>query len=286
MYTFFSIIVDGAAYGMILFMIAVGLSITMGLMRVINLAHGSFAVLGGVFCHLLIVRLGVPFLPATILSVVAVVLVAVPIERVLYRHVYGLGELEQVLATIGLTFIVIASINLLLGSSLISVPLPSAMQGSVDLGFKVVPVHRLYVIAVGLTCVVALFALVEKTRFGIYLRAAVDNQKTAAALGLDTSLLFALTFALGAGLAALGGVMGAELLPIEAFYPLRYLVLVLVVVSVGGMGSIAGLFFAALALGILDTALKYLVPDMGTIAFYVAFMVFLVTRPYGLLGRA
>ena len=281
-----SIMVDGIAYGMILFMIAVGLSITMGLMRVINLAHGSFAVLGGVFCHLMVVRLGVPFLPATILSVAAVVLVSVPIERVLYRHIYGLGELEQVLATIGLTFVVIASINLFLGSSLIPIPLPDAMRGSIDLGFKVVPVHRLYVIAVGLACVSGLFALVEKTRFGIYLRASVDNQKTAAALGLDTSLIFALTFALGAGLAALGGVMGAELLPIEAHYPLRYLVLVLLVVSVGGMGSIAGLFFAALILGTLDTALRYLVPDLGTIAFYLAFMIFLATRPNGLLGRA
>jgi branched-chain amino acid transport system permease protein len=280
-----SIILDGVAYGMILFLISVGLSVTMGLMRIMNLAHGGFAIIGGAIVHVLTFRLGVDFIPAAALSITAVVLIALVLEWSVYRPIYRFGELEQVLATIGITFIVIAIVNFLLGSTLLPIRLSRFMTGSLNLGFKTLPLHRVIVIIVGLAILALLYLLIERTRFGIYLRASVDNRAAASALGIDTSKIYAVTFALGGGLAALGGMLGAELLPLEAYYPLRYMVLFLTVVAVGGLGSIAGSFIAALGLGILDTASRYLFSEYGTIFFFAAVMLILSLYPNGLLGK-
>jgi len=144
----------------------------------------------------------------------------------------------------------------------------------------------LVVIISGLLVLAGLWLLMEKTRFGIYLRAAVDNRIAAASLGINTPLVYLVAFATGAGLAAVGGILGAELLPIEAYYPLRYMVLFLIVVSVGGLGSISGSFLASISLGILDTAGRYLLPGIGTIFFFVAIVVLLALRPNGLMGKA
>ncbi|ASM75221.1 high-affinity branched-chain amino acid transport system permease protein LivH (plasmid) [Pseudosulfitobacter pseudonitzschiae] len=283
---FMNIAVDGIAYGMILFMISVGLSVTMGLMRVVNLAHGGFALLGGTFAHWFTQELGLPFWPAVLLAIMATIAIALPLERVIYRRIYGFGDLQQVLATIGLTFLMIASVNYWQGSSLLSIPLPENLKQSVDLGFRTLPVHRLVVITVGLAAILGLWLLLERTLFGIRLRAAVDNRGTASALGIDTDWIFMAAFGLGAGLAALGGILGAEILPIDAYYPVRYMVLFLIVVAVGGMGSIAGSFIAALGLGTLETATRYLVPDYATIVFFTFVIVLLAVRPQGLLGKA
>ena len=282
----FSILIDGIAYGMILFMISVGLSVVMGLMRVINLAHGGFALMGGAFAHWFTVGLGLPFVPGAALAILATMIIALPLEVVLYQRIYKMTELEQVLATIGITFIMIAAVNFWLGSALLAVPIPDWMTGSVDLGFRTLPLHRIVVIGVGVAVILVLILALDKTRFGIHLRAAVDHRDTAATLGINTNRIFALTFMLGAGLAALGGILGAELLPIDAYYPLRYMVLFLIVVAVGGMGSITGSFAAALGLGVLDTAARYLVSDFAAIAFFVLVMAVLMLRPQGLLGRA
>ncbi|WP_306133011.1 branched-chain amino acid ABC transporter permease [Roseivivax marinus] len=281
-----NIAVDGMAYGMILFMIAVGLSVTMGLMRVVNLAHGGFALIGGALAHWLGQDLGLGFLPALFLAIAGTVAVALPLERVIYRRIYGFGELQQVLATIGLTFLMIATINLWQGSTLLPVGLPAVLSQPIDLGFRTLPAHRIAVIVLGVAVIVGLWLLLDKTRFGIRLRAAVDNRGTASAHGINTDRIYMATFGLGAALAALGGIMGAELLPIEAYYPLRYMVLFLIVVAVGGMGSIAGSFLAALGLGIVETAARYLVPDFATIAFFVLVIALLAIRPQGLMGRA
>ncbi|MBY3516557.1 branched-chain amino acid ABC transporter permease [Rhizobium laguerreae] len=281
-----SIVVDGVAYGMILFMISVGLSITMGLMRIINLAHGGFALLGGAAVHLLTTRLNVAFIPALLVAVLAVVLVSVLLERLLYRHIYGFNELGQVLATIGIVFIMIATVNLFLGSTILPLGAPVIFTTPIDLGFRTLPFHRLVVIISGLLVLAGLWLLMEKTRFGIYLRAAVDNRIAAASIGINTPLVYLVAFATGAGLAAVGGILGAELLPIEAYYPLRYMVLFLIVVSVGGLGSISGSFLASISLGILDTAGRYLLPGIGTIFFFVAIVVLLALRPNGLMGKA
>lgn len=281
-----NIAVDGIAYGMILFMIAVGLSVTMGLMRVVNLAHGGFALIGGALAHWLGRELGLPFVTAVALAIAGTVALAIPLERLVYRRIYGFGELQQVLATIGLTFLMIATVNLWLGSSLLAIPLPEALQRSIDLGFRQLTAHRVTVIVVGLAVILGHWALLDRTRFGIRLRAAVDNRDTASALGIDTGTIYTLTFALGAGLAALGGILGAELLPIDAYYPLRYMVLFLIVVAIGGLGSILGSFAAALAIGLVETASRYLLPDFATIVTFALVILFLALRPQGLLGRA
>lgn len=284
--TLLNILIDGVAYGMILFMIAVGLSVTMGLMRVINLAHGGFALIAGAVAHWLGVAKGVGFWSALPVALAVTVVIALVLEQALYRGIYRMGELQQVLATIGIAFLMIAIVNVLLGSTILSIPLPSAMRGSVDLGIRSLPIHRVYVIGAGIAVVAALHLLIERTRFGISLRAAVDNRGAAASLGINTSRIFSISFALGAGLAGLGGILGAELLPVDANYPLRYMVLFLVVVAVGGLGSVTGSFVAALGLGIVETATRYLLPGFGTIVFYLAMMGVLSWRPRGLLGRA
>lgn len=285
MWTLLNIAVDGVTYGMILFMITVGLSVTMGLMRVINLAHGGFALVAGAATHWLTVTKGFGFWPAALAALAATMALAAVLEQALYRGIYRMGELQQVLATIGIAFLMIAAVSYLLGSTILSIPLPEAMRGSVDLGIRTVPAHRVFVIGAGLCVAAGLYLLIERTRFGISLRAAVDNRDAAASVGIDTSRIYALAFALGAGLAGLGGILGAELLPVDANYPLRYMVLFLVVVAVGGLGSITGSFVAALGLGLVDTATRYLLPGFGTIVFYLVMMAVLTLRPRGLLGR-
>lgn len=281
----FNICIDGIAYGMILFMISVGLSVTMGLMNVVNLAHGGFALIGGTLMHWFTQDLNIGFWLALLPALAGTILLALPLERVLYRRIYRFPELQQVLATIGLTFLIIASINLWQGSSLLPIILPDELKSTLHLGFRTLPTHRIVVIALGLITIFGLWVLIDRTGFGIRLRAAVDNRDAAAALGIDTSKVYMLTFGLGAGLAALGGIFGAELLPMDAYYPLRYMVLFLVVVAVGGKGSIIGSFIAALGLGIAETSVRYLLPEMSTIAFFVLVMVLLAIRPHGLLGR-
>jgi len=280
-----SILIDGTAYAMILFMITVGLSITLGLMHVVNMAHGAFAMLGGFAAVELMSRLGLRFELALVIAVVATALVSVPIERFVISRVYGRPELDQALLTIGVAFVAIALVNLWLGASFSSIDLPAWLSGPVDLGFRSFPRHRVAVIVLGCLVSAALWLFIGRSRFGVKLRAAVDNPGIAQSVGINTSLLYSLAFAIGAGLAALGGIAGAELLPMEANYPVKYLVLFLAVVAVGGQGTLFGTFLAALLLGLVDTASKYLLPDLASISFYLTMLLVLALRPQGLLGR-
>jgi branched-chain amino acid transport system permease protein len=286
MQTALSIGTDAFAYGMVLFMITIGLSVTMGLMKVVNLAHGAFAMIGGYIASYAIQQAGLPFWLALVGAVAGTIVIAVPLERLLYRRIYGASELSQVLMTIGITFVIIGVANYLLGPTLKTIPLPPALSGPVDIGFRTIPAHKLFAIAVGVAVAIGLWALVERTRFGVRLRAAVDNAPMAEALGVRTSLVYSASFALGIGLAALGGVIGAQLLPIEPYYALRYMVTFLVVVSVGGAGSIGGAILACLLLGAIDTGARYFVPEYGEFFFYLAVIVIVAFFPNGLLGRA
>ncbi len=282
METLFGIAVDGVAYGMILFIISVGLSVTLGLMRVVNLAHGAFAMVGGYIASYAAQGLGLPYPAALAVAVGLTVLATLPLETLLYRRIYGhANELSQVLLTIGLTFVIVAGVNYLFGPSLKRIPLPDLLMGTVSLGPKSIPTHRAFVIAMGAVTLLALWWLLERTDFGIRLRAAVDDPAMAAALGIRTERLYMATFAIGSGLAALGGVLGAELLPLEPYYAIRYIVLFLAVVAVGGAGSIFGSAAAALALGITDTAGKYLIPNFGEFFFYAALILILFRWPHG-----
>jgi len=280
-----NILIDGVVYGMVLFIISVGLSVTMGLMRFINLAHGAFAMLGGFVAALLVREQGWPFASAVLTAIAVAALFAAVLEALVFRHLYHRSALQQVLFTIGFTFVCIAAANLLAGASIQQLPLPDWMSGSIDLGGRTLPRQRVAVVIAGLAVVVWLAWMVLKTRFGIWLRASVDNASMAAALGINIRAVQCATFAAGAALAALGAVMGAELMPLEPYWPLKYLVLMLVVVSVGGLGSIAGTLCAALLLGVVDTAARYLASSYGNFFFYAAMIVLLAWRPHGLLKR-
>jgi len=280
-----SILIDGVAYAMILFMITVGLSMTMGLMRVVNLAHGAFAMLGGFFAATIPQRLGVPIGLGFVLAIVLVGLLALLFERILLRRFYRRDDLDQMLVTIGLMFVATAAVNLLFGSTVTSVALPELFNGTVDLGFRSIPRHRLIVVACGLVVVCVLWLAVDKSSFGIRVRAAVDNAPIARTIGIDTTKIYAATFVMGAALAALGGIAGAELLPMEPTYASKYLVILLAVVAVGGNGNLFGSFFAALLLGIVETSMKYMVPQLASAAFFLTMIVVLLVRPQGLFGR-
>lgn len=281
-----NIFIDGIVYGMVLFVISVGLSVTMGLMRFINLAHGAFAMAGGYVAAWLVREQGYPFFIGLLVAMVATMLLAALLEILVFRHLYRKTELQQVLFTIGFTFACIATANALAGAYIQLIPLPDWLQGSLAMGERTLPLQRVLVVAMGLAVVFLLWLLVAKTRFGIWLRASVDNASMSSSLGINIRLVQCLTFAFGAGLAALGGVLGAELMPLEPYYPLKYLVLMLVVVSVGGLGSISGTLAAALLLGLIDTASKYLASDFGTFFFYAAMIILLAWRPDGILRRS
>jgi branched-chain amino acid transport system permease protein len=281
-----SILFLGLAYAMILYIISVGLSVTMGLMGFVNLAHGAFAMAGGYITVTLMNRYGVPFGVALLLAFILVALLSMVLERTLYARLYGAGELEQVLFTIGLVFMAVAVVRKIWGSLPQPITLPAALSGQIDLGFRSFPTYRSFLIAFSLTLILLLWLGIERTNFGARLRAAVDNRRMAESLGINTSRLFTLSFALGSGLAALGGGLGADILAIYPGYAMEYLVYFLMVVAVGGLGSIRGPFVAALLLGIGDTACKYLVPELGAFFIYLAMIGLLLWRPAGLFGRA
>jgi branched-chain amino acid transport system permease protein len=285
-WTVLSIVMDAISYGMVLFIISIGLSIMMGLMRVVNLAHGAFAMIGGYLASYALKGLGVGYPLAIVLAVIGAIVISIPFEFLLYRRIYRKSdELTQILLTIGITFLIIGVANYVLGPTSKSIPLPSALSGPFDLGFRMIPTHRLFVIACGLCTAILLWLLIDRTEFGVRMRAAVDNSDMAESLGIKTQLIFSTAFALAVGLAAFGGVVGAELLPIEPFYALRYMVMFLVVVSVGGAGSIVGALSASLLLGLADTTGKYLAPEYGEFFFYLTVILVVFLFPNGLLGR-
>jgi branched-chain amino acid transport system permease protein len=285
MQTVFSIAIDALAYGMVLFVISIGLSVTMGLMRVVNLAHGAFAMIGGYLASYATQILGLNYGLAILVAVVGTIIIAIPIERFLYRRIYGAPELTQVLMTIGITFCIIGMANYIFGPTLKTIPLPQELRGPIDLGFRSIAAHRIFAIACGLAVAGGLWFLIERTSFGVKLRASVDNAAMAAALGVRTEIIYAVSFAVAIGLAAFGGVVGAELLPVEPYYALRYMVTFLVVVSVGGAGSIPGALAACLLLGAIDTTGRYLAPEYGEFFFYLAVIVIITLFPRGLAGR-
>lgn len=280
-----NIAIDGAAYGMVLFVIAVGMSITLGLMRFVNLSHGAFAMIGGYITAILIRDVGWNFWFAWLVAVTATMVIAACLEALVLRHLYRRTELTQVLFTIGLSFFLIAGTNALAGPQIQLILLPEWLTGSIDLGFRTLPAQRALVFAVGILVVLIITLTMSRTRFGVWLRAAVDNPDAASSLGIPIRVVQCVTFAAGAGLAAVGGVLGAELMPLEPYYALKYLVLVLVVVAVGGMGSIGGTLVAALVLGTIETASKYLASGWGSLFFFLAMAVLLAWRPNGILKK-
>ena len=276
------ILLDGLAYGMILFIISVGLTVTMGLMRVVNLAHGGFAMAGGYLAAMMIPA-GVPFFIATALATIAAGFLGGIAELTVFRPLYRKGELAQVLMTFGLTFVFIAALTWLFGTDVKILPIPDYLKGLVDLGFRPYPTYRLFLIVVGLLLFLLVWFVVDGSLFGARLRAAVDNPRMARAVGIDVNRLFTITFVIGCALAGFGGVIGAEMLQLDPFYALRYLVLFLVVVAVGGLGSFKGSFVAAITIGVVETAGKFLFTDIAAFLLFALVLVLLLWRPNGLL---
>jgi branched-chain amino acid transport system permease protein len=280
-----SVAFHGIAYGMILYVISVGLSVTMGLMGFVNLAHGAFAMAGGYVLTSAISRFGLSFPLALALAFIAVAAASVLLERWLYSRLYGAGELEQVLFTIGLIFMAVAATQVTFGMLQRPVLLPDYLKGQISVLGRDFPAYRVFLIAVSSAMIAALWFGVERTLWGAMVRAAVDNRAMAQSIGINTRRLFTLTFALGSGLAGLGGALGAEIIAIQPTYPFEHLAYFLIVVAVGGLGSLRGPFAAALLIGVSDTACKYWLPQFGAFFIYVATIFLLLWRPAGLFGR-
>ena len=284
-----TILFDGIAYGMLLFILAVGLSVTLGLMNFINLAHGAFAMAGGYVTVLLMQRLNVPFLACLPLAFVFTALLGAVLERTLYRPLYTKPHLDQVLFSIGLTFMAVAAADYFMGSTQQIVQLPEWLKGRTEWGEGAWMLgmghYRLFIIAVCAALTLLLQLILSRTRFGSRLRAAVDDQRVAAGLGINVNLVFLTTFAVGSGLAGLGGALGAEVLGLDPTFPLKFMVYFLIVVAVGGTSSITGPLLAALLLGIADVAGKYYIPKLGAFIVYTLMIALLMWRPQGLFVR-
>ena len=284
--TTISILFHGLAMAMVLYLISVGLSVTMGLMGFVNLAHGAFAMAGGYTLVLLMKQQNWPFGLALLASIVICVVLSLILERLLYRRLYGGSELDQVLMTMGLIFASVGAATWLFGPVSQSLEPPAMLRGQINFLGRDFPTYRSFLILCGALLVTALWLGLERTRFGAQIRASVDNLRMAQTLGINTSRLFTIAFGLGSGLAALGGGLGADFLKVGPNYALEYLVYFLIVVAVGGLGSIRGPFVAALIVGVSDTAFKYLAPQYGAFFIYAITMAILLWRPRGLFGQS
>ena len=280
-----TILFDGVAYGLLLFILAVGLSITLGLMNFINLAHGAFAMAGGYITVIMVNRFGLSFfwsLPAAFIITAAV---GAFLERTLYIHLYEKSHLDQVLFSLGLIFMSVAAVDYFMGANQQIVNLPPSLEGRLQFLSGSIGYYRLFVIVLCSLLTIGLQLVLTMTRFGSQLRASVDDQRVARGLGIDVSRIFALTFAMGSGLAGLGGALGAPFFNIDPTFPLKFMIYFLIVIAVGGTTTITGPFFSALLLGVADVAGKYYVPVIGGFIIYTIMVAVLIFRPQGLFGR-
>jgi branched-chain amino acid transport system permease protein len=281
-----TILFDGIAYGMLLFVLACGLSVTLGLMNFVNLAHGAFAMAGGYITLILVNRAGVPFFAGLVIAFAVTAVLGALFERTLYVHLYSKTHLDQVLFTIGLVFMSVAAVDYVMGSQQVFIQIPSVLQGRFELFGIGIGRYRLLIIIVCGILTIGLQLILSGTRFGSRLRASVDDARVARGLGINVNRVFTLTFAFGSGLAGLGGALGAEILGLDPTFPLKYMVYFLIVVTVGGTSSITGPFVASLLIGIADVTGKYYVPKFGAFVIYTIMIVLLLVRPQGLFARA
>lgn len=281
-----TLLFDGVAYGMLLFVLSCGLAVTLGLMNFINLAHGAFAMAGGYVTVILTNRFGVPFLATLPIAFVATALVGALLERLLYKPMYDKSPLDQVLFSIGLVFMSVAGVDYLMGSQQQILALPDFLKGRVEIAGVGIGIYRAFLIVVCGILAVVLQLINSRTRFGSQLRASVDNRRVARGVGIKVNTVFAVTFAVGSGLAGLGGALGAEILGLDPTFPLKFMVYFLIVVSVGGTASMYGALAASILLGLADVLGKYYVPSAGGFVIYIVLVAVLVLKPQGLFARA
>ena len=281
-----TILFDGIAYGMLLFVLSVGLCVTLGLMNFINLAHGAFAMAGGYLTVLMMNRYGISFYWCLPAAFIVSALLGVVLERTLYSHLYDKTHLDQVLFSIGLIFIATAAVDYAMGASQQIINLPAHLNGRIEVLGASIGIYRLFVIVICGLLTVLLQYIIGSTRFGSRLRASVDDRRVARGLGIDVTGIFALTFAVGSGLAGLGGALGASILSMDPTFPLKYMIYFLIVISVGGTTTITGPFFASILLGIADVAGKYFIPSIGGFIIYSIMVLVLIFKPDGLFTRS
>jgi branched-chain amino acid transport system permease protein len=283
MEVFVAQLLNGLVYGVLLFLIAAGLSLIFGLMNVVSLAHGSFFMLGAYF-GLLIFGITGSFWWALVLAPIPVIVLGVLMELLFLRPLYRRGHLDQVLLTFGFTFVFLDLVQTLWGRTVLRLPVPDALQGTVQIGLGVFSAYRLCLIGFGFAIALLLWLFLERSRVGAMVRAGVDNAVMAAGLGANIPALFTGIFGLGVALAALGGVAAA---PVIGLYPgmdSEILIPAFIVIVIGGMGSLRGAFVGSLLIGIADTFGKAYFQSIALFLIYLAMTAVLLIRPQGLFG--
>ncbi len=279
-------LLNGVQYGLLLFLIASGLTLIFGIMGVINLAHGSFYMIGAYLALSLTQFTGNLFL-AVILGIPLAILLGLVVERLLITHLYDRDHLYQVLLTFGLILIFNELQSVIWGDDPHGVPIPDSLQGSIPLTDVLsYPIYRIFVSLACLALAGGMYLVIQKTRLGMMIRAGASNREMVETLGINIRLLYAVVFSIGITLAAVAGMLAA---PIESVYPgigEQVLIICFVVVVIGGIGSIKGAFLGALAIGIADVFGQAFLPGFASVAVYALMAVILIWRPSGLFGRS
>jgi branched-chain amino acid transport system permease protein len=277
-------ILNGVSLGMLLFILAAGLSLIFGLMKIINLTHGSYFLLGG-YIGLSVQRATGSFVLAALCGALAVAIIGALMERFFLRR-FHLAEQPQTLLTFGFLFMISDIALTIWGGSTQMLAKPAPLAGAVPLGDVMYPTYRLFLIGFGLAVGIVLWWIQDHTRFGAMVRAGVDNEAIARAMGINVSLLFTVVFSFGAALAALGGVLGGPLIGVYPGADFEVLMLAFVVVIVGGMGSLKGAMVGGVLIGLLDNFGKTFFPEIAMFTLFVPMALVLLIRPTGLFGRA
>ncbi len=277
-------LLTGLAYGMFYFMIAASLTIILGVMNVVNLAHGAFFLVGGYITYSLVSN-DFSFWTALIIAIIVMSILGIITEKVLIKFVYG-KELEQVLLTFGLSFVIADTVKWIWGSESKALPSPELFSFAIPIedGLNF-PAYRLFIVCIGLLVALLLWYLENRTRIGAVIRAGVDDREMVSALGINVGLVFTGVFAFGVGIAGLSGGLGAPLLGLYSGMDSDILVISLIVVVVGGLGSWKGSLIGAILIGIIETLSKAFVPSLSMLIIFLIMMVVLLIRPQGLFGK-
>lgn len=277
-------VLNGLSFGALLFLLASGFTLVFGLMRVVNLAHGAFYLLGGNVAISVTAATG-SYLAGLVTAVVVTALVGLVSERLLLRPVRN-NELLEVLVTVGLAFVIADLCLWAFGGNPRSVPLPAFLTGSVSLGSVTFPKYRLVLVILAVAIAVGLKLIQSRTRIGTVVRAGVDDRETASSLGIDIERVFTLLFVFGAALAGLAGVAAAGILTMRPGADTEILLFALVVVIIGGLGSIEGAALGSVLIGLIDAFSRLWLPELSYFAVFAPMALILVLRPQGLLGKA
>jgi branched-chain amino acid transport system permease protein len=276
---------NGLGLGMIYFLISVGLTIIFGLLNFVNFAHGAFFMLGGYICYSLVAVTG-NFWLSLLIGPLFVAFLAWIVERVLIHRIYHLPHTFHILVTVGIALILQEGIIMIWGGIGKSIPVPEGLQGVVTLWTFTYPVYRLFLIVFTALTGFLLWLLLERTRFGALVRAGSENSEMVSLLGPNIQKLFAITFALGVGLAGLAGVLFAPIRGLHPFMGEEVLGIGFVVVVIGGMGSFVGALFGGLLVGLVQNLMTTIWPEGANLMIYGAMAGVILLRPYGLFGRA